>query len=250
AATGMVLYAPNLRWRNVPLGARLQAEVGMPVLLENDANAAVYGEYWCGTTRGVGDGVFIFADFGVGSGFLVDGEVYRGRDQAAGEFGHTTIDMNGPRCHCGNRGCLGTLASGLAVLRKVREAVNGGLAIGGLEGLAADRIRLDDVLAAAKGGDPFCLAAIWEAAVCLGVGIANLINVYNPASLVIGGRMAAEAPGYWETAASAAAERLYPAFGNQVHLALSTLGPDVLAIGAGSLVIRQLFIPLRITVPN
>lgn len=240
---GLVTYSPHLHWHNVLFGPLLADRLGIRPLLENDANASVFGEYWCGTTRGIGDSVFIFADFGIGSGFLVDGRVYRGRDKAAGEFGHTTIDINGPLCHCGNRGCLGMLASGKAIRSKVREALAAGRAVPELAGRPPEQVSLADVMQAARNGDPVCLEAIQEAGRCLGVGIANLINLYNPASLVIGGMLALEAPGYWEAAVAEAGRRLYPVFNNQVHLLLSTLGPDVPAIGAGSLVISQLFRP-------
>lgn len=246
AEEGLVIYSPNLKWHNVLFGPMLEDRLGVRPLLENDANAAVFGEYWCGATKDSSYSVFIFADYGIGSGFVINGEVYRGRDRAAGEFGHMTIDVHGLQCHCGNRGCLGMMASGKAIVRRVREAMDAGTPIPALAGRASGEVRLQDVLQAAREGDPTCLRIIREAGEYLGVGIANLINLYNPASLVLGGMLALEAPGYWEAAAESASQRLYPVFQNQVHLLLSTLGPDVPAIGAGSLVISQLFRPLRV----
>jgi len=244
---GLVAYAPHLHWHNVLFGPLLEDRLGIRPLLENDANASVFGEYWCGAARGIEDSVFIYADSGIGAGFLVGGQVYRGRDKAAGELGHTTIDINGPLCHCGNRGCLGMLASGRAVLNRVREALAAGRSVPELTGTPPEEVSLSQVIQAARRGDPVCLEAIREAGRCLGVGIANLINLYNPASLVIGGMLALEAPGYWEAAASEAGRRLYPVFHNQVHLLLSALGPDVPAIGAGSLVLSRLFRPVHLT---
>lgn len=246
SAGDFVLYAPNLRWRNVPLGSLLQERLGMSVLLENDANAAAFGEFWCGAARGLPNLVLIYSEYGIGAGFVVGGELYRGRDRVAGEFGHTTIDINGPRCHCGNRGCLGTLASGLSVISRVWEHRNGEPPAR-LMDLVAQGMRLDEVIQGAQGGDPVCQTAIRDAAQYLGVGLANLINLYNPQVLVLGGKLPLEAAGYWETATTAAAQRLYPAFRNQVNVMRSTLGPDAPGIGAAALVMEPLFQPVSVS---
>lgn len=171
AGRGVVVTTPNMPgWRDVPIADLLAAEVGLPVRHLRDANAALLGEAWLGAARGHRDVILLTLGTGVGGAALVGGRLLLGRDGFAGEFGHLTIDPDGPPCGCGNRGCLEALVSGSAIRRRT-----------GLDARA--------LFATAGQGDPDALAAVTQVAVFLGIGLACLANAFNPSAIVLGGGM-------------------------------------------------------------
>lgn len=187
--TGLVMAAPNLKWYNFPLVARMTELTGRPVTLDNDANCATYGEWWLGAARGGRNVVGVTIGTGVGGGIIVDGHVYHGSSDAAGEIGHITIDLNGRRCGCGNYGCLEAYASGSAIAERAREALHNDessilpqLVDGDLA-----RITAAVVYKAAGQGDALALEIVRDTAKYLGAGLANLLNVFNPDIVVIAG---------------------------------------------------------------
>ncbi|HEU4629857.1 MAG TPA: ROK family protein [Gemmatimonadaceae bacterium] len=186
---GVVLIAPNLGWRDVPLRSRVAEALGIPAALDNDANCATLGEWWVGAARGARHVLGLTIGTGIGGGLVVDGGLYHGASDVAGEVGHATIDANGRRCACGNYGCLEAYASGPAIAERTREALSAGEASVLRELVDGDLSRLtaQTVYDAAQAGDTLARLIVRETASFLGAGVANLVNVFNPEVVVITG---------------------------------------------------------------
>lgn len=189
AEAGVVLLTPNLGWVDYPLRDRLQAALGLPTVIDNDANCAVLGEWWQGAARGTRHAIGFTIGTGIGGGIIVDGKLYHGASGCAGEIGHTTIEANGRHCACGNYGCLEAYASGLAIARRAVEAIESGEVTTLLERAGGDpgRITARTVYDAAHDGDELARELVHETAQFLGAGVANLVNVFNPEVVVVCG---------------------------------------------------------------
>ncbi len=189
SATGTVYSPPNLPlWKAVPVKAFFERSLGLPVRVDNDANANALAEWKLGAGRGASNLIFMTYGTGIGAGLILNGNLLRGANDLAGEVGHQTILMNGPKCGCGKRGCLEALASGPAIARLARESMMYGrhkrvLALAG--GKPGD-IEAFHVVEAAKEGDPFAVQILEEAGTYLGVGLANLIQILNPEKIILG----------------------------------------------------------------
>lgn len=186
---GIVLLTPNLGWVDYPLRDRLAEALRLPVIIDNDANCAVLGEWWRGAARGSRHVIGFTIGTGIGGGIIVDGALYHGASGCAGEIGHTTIEANGRRCNCGNYGCLEAYASGSAIARRAIEAIESGEATSLLERAGGDarRITARTVYEAAHDGDDLARELVHETAQFLGAGVANLVNVFNPDVVVVCG---------------------------------------------------------------
>lgn len=187
--TGVVILTPNLGWVNMPLRDRIAGALGLPATLDNDANCAMLGEWWRGAAQGARHAVTLTLGTGIGGGIVVDGKMVYGVSDVAGEIGHTTIEINGRRCVCGNDGCLEAYASGPAIARRTAEAVAAGAESKIPEMVDGDvsRITAQTVYEAAAAGDALALEVVRDTAKYLGTGLANLINVLNPEVVVICG---------------------------------------------------------------
>ena len=185
---GIVSLAPNLGWKGVPIRDLLQDRLGLPVVVDNDANCAALGEWWVGAGRGSRLMIAATLGTGIGGGIVKEGRVLRGVGGAAGEIGHMTIEMDGRPCQCGNYGCLEAYASGTAIGLRAREAVEGG-AESTISQMVetAEEITAAVVTRAAQEGDPLGLRILRETARYLGAGLAGLVNVLNPDRIVLAG---------------------------------------------------------------
>jgi len=188
-STSTLLFAPNLGWHDVPLGALLRARFTAPVFVDNEANLAALGEHYFGAAKGHSEVIYISAGVGVGGGILRDGRLCRGITGFSGEFGHMTVVPQGELCNCGNRGCWETVASQSALFRLIRQAIAEGqpsrlpdMTAGDL-----DRLTMPMILAAAQAGDAVVIKALEQVGRHLGIGIASLINALNPELVVLGG---------------------------------------------------------------
>jgi glucokinase len=186
---GVVVIAPNLGWRDFPLRDRITGRLGLPATLDNDANCATLGEWWCGAAKGGRNVIGLTIGTGIGGGLILDGALYHGSSDVAGEIGHTTIDSTGRRCKCGNYGCLEAYASGPAIAERAREALAGDEASilpkmvdGDLKAITAQT-----VYEAAKRGDETAREVVRDTARFLGAGLANLLNIFNPDTVVLAG---------------------------------------------------------------
>src|SRR6476659_4528315 len=186
---GIVIVAPNLGWKDFPLRDRIAHAVGLPATLDNDANCATLGEWWIGAARGGRAVVGMTIGTGIGGGLVVDGRLWHGASDVAGEIGHTTIDMHGRRCKCGNYGCLEAYASGPNIaLRAVEEIAAGAVSrLPSLVGGDLSKVTAQTVYQAAQDGDDLALEVVNDTARFLGVGIGNLLNVFNPEAVVVCG---------------------------------------------------------------
>jgi glucokinase len=186
---GIVLLTPNLGWVNMPLRQIIHDRLGLPAALDNDANCAVLGEWWVGAARGARHAIGITIGTGIGGGLIMDGRLYHGASDVAGEIGHTTIDTEGRRCKCGNYGCLEAYASGPNIaLRAVEELEAGAESVlRALVGGDLGKVTAQTVYQAAADGDELALEVVNDTAKFLGVGIGNLLNVFNPEVVVVCG---------------------------------------------------------------
>lgn len=186
---GLVIFTPNLGWRDFPLRDRVSSAIGLPATLDNDANCATLGEWWRGAALGGRNVVGLTIGTGIGGGLILDGRLYHGASDVAGELGHTTIDSTGRRCGCGNYGCLEAYASGPAIAERAREALAGGepSTMPQLVGRDLSRLTAALVYRAAHEGDRLALEVVRETARLLGAGVANLLNIFNPDVVVLAG---------------------------------------------------------------
>jgi len=184
-----VLLTPNLGWTNFPLRDRLARALELPATLDNDANCAIFGEWWRGAARGAQHVVGLTIGTGIGGGIVLDGEIYRGASDIAGEIGHMTIDLNGRRCKCGNYGCLEAYASGPAIAARAVEGVEAGAETSLPKYVNGDlaKITAQLVYEAAHDGDDYALEVVKDTSKFLGAGVANIINIFNPQVVVICG---------------------------------------------------------------
>jgi glucokinase-like ROK family protein len=188
-ATGMLLFAPNLGWKDVPVRTILQQKFDAPVFVDNEANLAALGEHYFGAAQGYQEVLYISAGVGLGGGVVHDGQVCRGVTGMAGELGHMTMDPDGELCNCGNRGCWETLVSQRALFRRVRRAIGAGHASQLTQAVNGDldRLTVPLVADAARAGDAVALEALDAVGHSLGIGIASLVNALNPELVVFGG---------------------------------------------------------------
>ena len=187
--TGIVLLTPNLGWVDMPLRDRLEQRLGLPAALDNDANCAVLGEWWRGAARGTRDAIGITIGTGVGGGLILNGALYHGASDCAGEIGHATIDTEGRRCKCGNYGCLEAYASGPNIALRAVEALQVGAesSLASYVGGDLSLVTAETVYTAARDGDDLAREVVNDTARFLGAGVANLVNIFNPEVVVVCG---------------------------------------------------------------
>jgi len=223
--TGLVYEAPNLKWREVPLGELMGKTFRVPVWVENDANLAALGEYTYGYSEEYEILLYLTVSTGIGGGIVISGEIYRGYDGGAGEFGHMTILPQGPPCSCGNRGCLESLASGTTIARIAREEVRQGRCSALREAAGGEVESIDARMVAevAARGDPETRRILEEAIDYLGIGVANLVNLFNPRAVIIGGGVSGY-PGMLERVRKVAGERAFARLTENLVIAPARLG--------------------------
>jgi glucokinase-like ROK family protein len=242
--TGMVLFAPNLKWNEVSFRDKWQQRFGVPVIVENDANAAALGEQMLGVAKQVDNFVYLNAGVGLGGGLIIGGKLYGGVGGFAGEVGHMTLEPEGPPCNCGNRGCWETLVGPVAIVRCVRQAVAQGrapnlLAMAEVNG-NVNAIRLEHVLLAAAQGEPAVLDVLSDVGRYLGIGIANLINTFNPSLVVLGGALSLAGPYVLPQAHKEVNDRAITAVLHGVRITLSAFKFDTAVMGGVTLILRKI----------
>ncbi|MGH7699546.1 MAG: ROK family protein [Gemmatimonadales bacterium] len=186
---GLVLLTPNLGWVDLPLRDRLGQALDLPAELDNDANCAILGEWWRGAARGADVVVGLTIGTGIGGGIVLGGRIFHGASDVAGEIGHMTIDSTGRRCKCGNYGCLEAYASGPAIAARAVEGLQSGVDTTLAQYVDGDlsRVTAQVVYEAAHDGDAWALEVVHDTAKFLGAGVASLVNIFNPAVVVICG---------------------------------------------------------------
>lgn len=241
AARSVVLFAPNIAWRDEQLRTEIAKRVDLPVVVENDANAAAWGEFRFGAAEDVDDMLLITVGTGVGGGLVLGGELYRGAFGIAAEIGHVRVVPRGRVCGCGNLGCLEQYASGTALVRETRELVETAEATALLAMAGGDPLKIDGPLitSAAQQGDPFAVHQIAEVGRWLGEAIASLTAVVDPGAVVIGGGVS-EAGELLLAPARDAFLRELPGRGHRptAEIRVASLGNKAGVIGAADLARR------------
>lgn len=236
---GLILTPPNMPvlWY-LPMRQILEAKLRLPVYLHKDTNVLALGEYWHGAHRGKRNLVYLDVDMGLGSGLILDGKIHVGAEGKAGEYGHVTIDPNGPLCKCGNHGCLEAMGSGIAILRDFRQQLES-MPEHPLHGKRVN-LEIDDVIQAVRSNDMTAISIVNKAACNVGVGTANLINFLDPEVVVLGGLCIRNFPGMFDIISNVAREKMMK---NNIvnNISRSELGVDAGVVGCAEVVIDNFF---------
>ncbi|MBX4147619.1 ROK family protein [Paenibacillus lautus] len=239
---GKILSPPNLTGlHQVRLKDLIEENTELPTHVEKDANVMALGELWYGNGRHFNNLVYMDADIGIGCGLIFNQKIYQGYPFGAGEIGHCTIDINGPRCHCGNDGCLEAMASGNAIVRKVYEELGRGAASSLTSYFNSDDQGMDvvDVIHAGLAGDPLAANVLHESARYVGVSLANIMNLLTPEIIILGGVLANRYPDFFNHVKETSVNRSLSSLHNKMVLQPSQLGEDACIIGAGTIVFEK-----------
>jgi len=240
---GILFTSPNLPGlREVLLGDIVQEKLGKKTFIINDANAAALGEFYYGAARDARNFIYITISTGIGGGIVIDGKIYTGAIGIAGEVGHMTIDYNGPICNCGNRGCWETLASGTALSREAKLRISKGVKTSILECAEGkmENVTPQVIHSAAERGDKLAKELIAQTGYYVGVGLAGLINIFNPELIVIGGGLSNIGDMLLEPAFKTAEKRAYKEAFQAVRFASAELGGNSGVMGAAAFALQEM----------
>jgi len=240
---GTVIFAPNLEgWKDVPLKKELEKQLGVPVFVENDANIAVLGVHVAELKAKPKHVVGIFVGTGIGGGLILNGELFSGANHTAGEIGHMVVDVNGPKCGCGNKGCFEALASRTAIFQQIKAGIKDGQKTLLTEMLGDDLgdLRSGDLRKAIRRGDKFVDRVVEGAAEYIGIATANLVNVIGPEVVVLGGGVIeALADEMMSVIVETANDYAMPGTMKDVDIIASKLGDNAGITGAAVLARRE-----------
>ena len=243
---GICLYCPNIEgWENVPVKKLIEEEFAVDTSVEDSSRAMALAEHWSGIARKVENFIFVNVGVGIGCGIFIHGKLYRGIGGIAGELGHITIDEAGPRCNCGNYGCLETLASGPAISRRARQAIEEGV-VSLIEKLAEgklENITPEIVVEATKRGDKLAFNIMEKTGEYLGIGIADMINIFNPELIVIGAGVSQAGNILLEPLKRTVKARALQLSSSMTNIKVSQLGNNGGALGAAIMVLKDIFEP-------
>ncbi len=229
---GISLFAPNLKLSNIPIKEELEKEFGLVVNVENDARAMALGESWFGQYGNLLSMLVVNIGSGVGAGVIVNGKLYHGANDLAGEVGHMTIDINGEICDCGNKGCLQTFATGSAIVKKANQVSHEPIQSG------------EEVYELAKSGKQDYISILEETGRVIGIGLTNLIHIINPELIVLGGGVTKSEKFLLNPIKEEIQNRGLTKSATETKVVISTHGDDATLLGAISLVLIDLFEPM------
>lgn len=235
---GTIVNAANLPgFVNMPVVAPIEDEFHIKTYIENDANAAALGELWFGAGRGCRNFVYITVSTGVGCGIIINGDIYQGNTFNAGEVGHTTVEPDGPKCNCGNYGCLEALASGPAVARIARERL-----AKGEESILknCEKVTAKEVFDAAAKGDKLAGEVVSYCMNYLGIGLANVVALLDPEKIVIGGGVSKAGAVVFDTVRRVIDKRCFKIMAQGVKVVPAELGTDAGVVGAIGIVLSKI----------
>lgn len=239
-SAGVCLTSPNLGWENVDLVGYLQNYSNLKIKLINDANAACLGEFFYGTARGSSYSCCITLGTGLGTAFILNGRLFLGPSGCAGEGGHMVIRPNGAVCSCGRKGCWETLVSGTAIVNRTLEKISNQRAESGSIGLAISELSAGDVVKAARSGNCLAIEVLAEVSEDLVLGLANLINIFNPQMIVLTGGVAEAGETLFYQLEQRVKQKVFAAFREDLQIKLSELGNKSGVLGAASLWFKQI----------
>ncbi|RHW42682.1 ROK family transcriptional regulator [Neobacillus notoginsengisoli] len=240
---GESIFAPNLDLQNIPIKEVLEKEFKMAVKVENDARAMSLGELWFGHGGSYNSFVCVNAGRGIGAGIVINGKLFHGSNCISGEIGHMIIDVNGPKCSCGNFGCLQAFASGPAIAEAVKKRIKMGYSglISELAGNDPDKVTGELVYEAAKKGDQLCTAALEQAGHYLGIGLTNLIHTLNPDKIIIGGGVSNAQDFVFDAINRTVLQKAVTKPAKNTEILISKFGDDATVMGAVALILVELF---------
>ncbi len=241
AVSHRIVLAPNLGWEDVDFGALLKEQIGLPVYIENEAMASAICENWLGACQNDNNFVCVNIKSGIGAGIFAGGKPYRGAGGSAGEVGHVVVDENGPRCGCGNYGCLETIASTGRIIEKAERMVGQGI-VSSLSKIGnAKNIHLSDIADAARAGDDAAKGLLNEAAGYLGIALSNLVNTLNPSKIVLGKNFTVYGDLVMETLRGVIDRKALKRPAAGVEIIASEMGERVSTLGAAIVPLKLLF---------
>lgn len=229
AEEGILRQSPIYGWENVPLRQMLQSKLNVPIYIENDVNTLTLTERWFGPGQGVDNFLTVTVGRGVGLGIVVNGQFYRGQNGGAGELGHTAIDPNGPLCACGKHGCLESYVGDPALVRAAQESVSKSIQ------------SIDELLQLAQNGNSAAIQIFGQAGHILGIGVANLINLFNPKKIIISGEGTREGDFLFIPMKESIQQNTMPGLFDPKIVEIIPWGDDAWARGAAGLVLREVF---------
>ena len=240
--TGTVVAPPIMPgWDRFPLRQFLSQEFGMPVLVENDANLGAIAERWRGVGQGQQHLAYVKIGTGIGCGLMLDGKIYRGQRGSAGEIGHITITRDGPPCKCGSYGCLESMAAAPAMINRIRLAIRAGRATSLTEYGSLEDLTPQEIANAAYAGDKLALELFEDSGRYIGIALANLINLFNPGMIVLGGGVASVGELIMKPLHETVRSRSLLASYEQTQIVVGQFGREAVALGAAILVLQEVF---------
>ena len=241
---GALIFAPNLQWHNVPFRQIFSGSTGLKVFIENDANAAAIAEHLFGAARYLRDFLFVFAGVGLGGGLFLNGRLYRGIGGYAGEIGHTPIiaEPFQKPCHCGNLGCWETYANQLSIVERVQERMNARRSnlISSLMEAQNAPLSLSIIKQAADEDDTYALESLAEAGTAMGIGLAGLVNIFNPEKIILGGPISMAGKYLLPSIRQSVNKHAMREIVNQTEINISAFGPDASVIGAVAVLVDDI----------
>ena len=233
-----ILFSPNLPlWRNIPIKRMITEKYGVPCVLENDANAAAWGEKWVGAGKDAESLVMITLGTGIGGGIVINNKLWRGVNNVAAEIGHMVIKLDGPKCSCGNYGCIEAYASATAMVRRFKESLQNGTSSSLKDCKEITAKAIND---AAFGGDGASLNIIRETGQYLGIALVNIMHVLNPEVIVLTGGMIGSGDLLLNPIKQIIKEKAFEASAKETKIVFSELGNDAGIIGAAGCLLKQL----------
>lgn len=233
---GIILFTPNVPFKNFNIVEPLKKKFEIPVFIDNDANVATIGEYVFGAGKGFKNVIFITVSTGVGGGAILNGNIYRGNTSNALEIGHMTVAPGGPRCNCGNIGCVEATSSGTAIAKRGQEALSSKVETSLRK---YDNITSYEVFTEAAAGDAVCKEIIENALNYLGIAVANAVSIFDPAVIIIGGGVSKAGDIVFETVRKVVDKRCFKSMAESVKIVPAGLGTDAGVIGAVALALLE-----------
>lgn len=241
-ATGISEFAPYYNWRKAPISQDIKEAFGYPVYIDNDVRAMALGESWFGSSKGIDNFITINISNGIGAGIIIDNKPYYGVDYSAGEIGHIVVDADGPKCNCGNYGCLESMASNKSLVKKAIRIIKQGaetMIIKDKEDV--EEITIKDICNAANAGDEAAITLLKEAGRYIGLVISNLVNTLNPTQVVMVGETMLTNEYALESIKATVKKVGFELPAQRTKILQSTLGDNAAVIGAVTLVLQEVF---------
>ena len=235
--TGLIRFLPNYQWEKVNLRNMVQKKVDHPTYIENSANSLTLAEQWFGEGRGIDNFIVVTLEYGVGMGMIINGQLYRGHQGTAGEFGHTTVDPDGPLCRCGKKGCIEAFVGNNAILREAEAAAQKDE---WKPNNPAD-VTIEEVILAAQEGAP-CLRNIFaHAGRVLAIGLSNLIRIFNPAKIIISGRGVQAGDLLFDSMYKTIPQYISSRTNGDTEIVIKSWNQNAYARGSGTVVLQEIF---------